>query len=195
VAYKRAPLVFSDEARIAQHLESGRLQLAFAGKAHPQDEEGQELVGTLVAMARKYPRGVVFLEDYGMAIGRAMTRGCDVWLNNPRRPKEASGTSGMKAAMNGVLNASVLDGWWPEACEDGVNGWAIGAGFESGDDAAQDAHDAADLYRVLLEEIIPTYYDDRARWLEMMRASIRSTVSRFGTERMLRDYAVLMYAV
>ena len=195
VAYKRPPLVFSDEARVAPLLESGRLQLVFSGKAHPQDEAGQALVAGLVEMARKYPSGVVFLEDYGMAIGRAMTRGCDVWLNNPRRPKEASGTSGMKAAMNGVLNASVLDGWWPEACQDGVNGWQIGGGIEAPDEATQDTNDAADLYRVLLDEIVPTYYDDPPRWQQMMRESIRSTVAQFGTERMLRQYAAQMYAV
>jgi starch phosphorylase len=194
VAYKRAPLVFSEEERIASLLESGRLQLVFSGKAHPLDDGGKALVAELVAMARKYPRGVIFLEDYGMAIGRAMTRGCDVWLNNPRRPKEASGTSGMKAAMNGVLNASVLDGWWPEACDDGVNGWQIGGAFESADEAAQDAHDAADLYRVLLDEIVPTYYDDRPRWVAMMRASIRSTRDAFSAERMMRAYAETLYA-
>ncbi|MDT0632991.1 alpha-glucan family phosphorylase [Rubrivirga sp. S365] len=192
--YKRAPLVFEDEDRIAPLLESGRLQLVFSGKAHPSDEGGKAIVARLVAMARKYPRGVVFLEDYGMPIGRAMTRGTDVWLNNPRRPKEASGTSGMKAAMNGVLNLSVLDGWWPEAAEDGVNGWQIGGGFESPDEAAQDAHDLADLYRVLLDEVVPTYYDDRERWTEMMRASIQSTRDRFSAERMVTDYVEQLYA-
>ncbi len=195
VAYKRPPLVFSDEARVAPLLESGRLQLVFSGKAHPQDDAGQQLVATLVEMTRKYPAGVFFLEDYSMAVGAAMTRGCDVWLNNPRRPKEASGTSGMKAAMNGVLNASVLDGWWPEACQDGVNGWQIGGGLEASDEAAQDAHDAADLYRVLLDQIVPTYYDDPSCWQAMMRASITSTLTQFGTERMLREYAARMYAV
>ena len=194
VAYKRAPLIFAEEARIAPLLEDGRLQLVFSGKSHPLDDEGKALVATLVAFARKYPRSVVFLEDYGMDIGRAMTRGADVWLNNPRRPKEASGTSGMKAAMNGVLNASVLDGWWPEACEHGVNGWQIGGGFESADEATQDAHDQADLYRVLLDEIVPTYYDDRARWVEMMRASIISTRDAFSAERMVREYADTLYA-
>jgi glycogen phosphorylase len=157
------------------------------------DEAGKALVETLVGMARKYPQRVVFLEDYGMPIGRVMTRGCDVWLNNPRRPKEASGTSGMKAAMNGVLNVSVLDGWWPEACEHGVNGWQIGGGFESDDEAAQDAHDLADLYRVLLDEVLPTYYDDRARWTAMMRASIQSTRDRFSARRMVAEDVERLY--
>jgi glycogen phosphorylase len=194
VTYKRASLIFSEEERIAPLLESGRLQLVFSGKSHPFDDGGKAIVATLVAYSRKYPQSVVFLEDYSMAIGAAMTRGCDVWLNNPRRPMEASGTSGMKAAMNGVLNASVLDGWWPEACRDGVNGWEIGGGFESGDEAAQDAHDQADLARVLLEEIVPTYYDDRARWVEMMRASVRDTRDAFSAERMMREYAEKLYA-
>ena len=192
-AYKRAPLVFEDEARLAPYLADGRLQLVFSGKAHPMDEAGKAVVRRLVRMARKYPRSVVFLEDYGMTIGRLMTRGCDVWLNNPRRPKEASGTSGMKAAMNGVLNLSVLDGWWPEACEHGVNGWQIGGGFESDDEAAQDAHDLADLYRVLLGEVVPTYYDDRERWTRMMRASVRSTRERFSARRMVAEYVERLY--
>ena len=191
--YKRAPLIFEDEDRIADLLQSGRLQLVFSGKAHPADEGGKALIGRLVEMARKYPKGVVFLEDYGMPIGRAMTRGSDVWLNNPRRPKEASGTSGMKAAMNGVLNMSVLDGWWPEAAEHGVNGWQIGGGFESPDEAVQDAHDLEDLYRVLLDEVVPTYYDDRGRWTDMMRASIQSTRDRFSAARMVTDYVEQLY--
>lgn len=191
--YKRAALVFEDEERIAPLLESGRLQLVFSGKAHPRDEPGKTVVARLVEMARKYPRGVVFLEDYGIPIGRAMTRGCDVWLNNPRRPKEASGTSGMKAAMNGVLNLSVLDGWWPEAFVSGVNGWQIGDGFESADEAAQDAHDLQSLYRTLLDEVLPTYYDDRQRWTEMMRASIESTREAFSARRMVTDYVEQLY--
>src|SRR5690606_21385145 len=104
-----------------------------------------------------------------------------------------SGTSGMKAAMNGVLNVSVLDGWWPEACEDGVNGWQIGGGFESDDEAAQDAHDLADLYRVLLDEVIPTYYDDRDRWTAMMRASIQTTRDAFSARRMVTEYVERLY--
>ena len=192
--YKRAPLVFEEEERIAGLLESGRLQLVFSGKAHPSDEGGKALVARLVEMSRTYPRGVVFLEDYGMPIGRAMTRGADVWLNNPRRPKEASGTSGMKAAMNGVLNLSTLDGWWPEAAQHGVNGWQIGDGFESPNEAEQDAHDLASLYRVLLDEVVPTYYEDRERWLEMMRASVASTRDRFSAARMVRDYVGRLYA-
>ena len=193
--YKRAPLIFEDVEHVLPALKAGRLQLVFSGKAHPRDEPGKALVARLVEMARQYPSSVVFLEDYGIPIGRAMTRGCDVWLNNPRRPKEASGTSGMKAAMNGVLNLSVLDGWWPEAFEDGVNGWQIGEGFESDDEAAQDAHDLASLVRVLFGDVLPTYEDDRERWAAMMRASIQSTRDRFSARRMVEDYVEELYRI
>ena len=193
VAYKRAPLIFDDEERIAPLLESGRLQLVFSGKSHPLDDAGKAIVATLVAMTERYPDAVVFVPDYGMTIGRTMTRGADVWLNNPRRPKEASGTSGMKAAMNGVLNASVLDGWWPEACEDGVNGWDIGGGYESADPSDLDAHDLAALVDVIAGKVVPTYETDRARWVAMMRASIQSTRDAFSVERMLREYVETLY--
>ena len=122
VAYKRPGLIFEDDAVIGPLLREGRLQLVFSGKSHPLDAQGKAIVADLVDRAEAFD-AVAFVPDYSMETGAAMTRGADVWLNNPRRPKEASGTSGMKAAMNGVLNASVLDGWWPEACQDGVNGW------------------------------------------------------------------------
>ncbi len=191
--YKRSDLVFSDLERIEPYLRDGRVQLVFSGKAHPLDDTGKDIVANLVAMMRAYPSSVVFLENYGMEIGRMLTRGADVWLNNPRRPQEASGTSGMKAAMNGVLNCSILDGWWPEACEHGVNGWQIGDGFESDDVAEHDAHDREALYSVLLGEVLPTYEDDPGRWEEMMRASIDSTWEHFGVQRMLDDYERLLY--
>lgn len=194
VAYKRAPLIFEDAERIAPLLESGRLQLVFSGKSHPLDADGRRIVGTLVEMTERYPESVAFVPDYSMATGRVLTRGADVWLNNPRRPQEASGTSGMKAAMNGVLNASTLDGWWPEACRDGANGWDIGGGYESDDLADLDAHDLAALVDVVASQIVPTYYDDRARWIAMMRASIRDTREAFSVERMLRQYVETLYA-
>ncbi len=132
---------------------------------------------------------IVFLENYDMALGALLTRGCDVWLNTPRRPLEASGTSGMKAAMNGVLNCSILDGWWPEGCEHGVTGWAIGDEREGGD---QDGRDLAALYHTLEREVLPAWADP-ARWIRMARASITMGVERFSSDRMLRDYFDRLY--
>lgn len=193
VAYKRANLIFSDIERIRPFLERGQVQLLFSGKSHPLDDGGKDLVSEIVRWAQAYPDSVAFLPDYDMEIGAVMTRGVDVWLNNPRRPKEASGTSGMKAAMNGVLNVSILDGWWPEACQDGVNGWQLGDGFEHEDEAVQDAHDREALYRVLLGDVLPTYENDRDRWTTMMRASIQSTRDAFSAQRMVKEYVDLMY--
>ncbi len=141
-------------------------------------------------MSEIYPESVIFLQNYDMKIGRLLTRGCDVWLNNPIRPMEASGTSGMKAAMNGVLNLSVLDGWWPEGCVHGINGWQIGDGYEGKD---CDKIDSDSLYDTLLKEVIPTFYDDRQNWLEMMRASIEMSQLKFSAARMLDDYHNLLY--
>ncbi|WP_068787175.1 alpha-glucan family phosphorylase [Paenibacillus phocaensis] len=191
--YKRSDLIFSRPDLIAPYLESGRIQLVFSGKAHPNDETGKQIISNLVAMMRRYPGSVVFLENYDMTIGAKLTRGADVWLNNPRRPLEASGTSGMKAAVNGVLNCSILDGWWPEACLDGENGWQIGGGFESDDPDELDRHDGEALYQTLLERVVPTYYDDRPRWVQMMRRSIETTREAFSTRRMLEEYYRKLY--
>lgn len=195
VPYKRSDLIFSKPDVIAPYLEDGRIQVIFSGRAHPLDDTGKQIAANLVSMAKKYPQSVVFLENYGMDIGAAITRGSDVWLNNPRRPKEASGTSGMKAAMNGVLNLSILDGWWPEAVEHGVNGWQFGDGFESDNETELDNHDREALYNVLLTEVLPTYYDNRKKWKEMMKASILSTQEAFGVKRMLDEYYELLYKV
>jgi starch phosphorylase len=190
-SYKRSSLIFHDPDRIAALLEGRQLQLVFAGKAHPDDEVGRRIIGDLVAMARRYPQAVSFVPDYDMALGRALTRGADVWLNNPIRPLEACGTSGMKAAMNGVLNCSILDGWWPEACEHGVNGWAIGDTTSAMPE--QDARDAAALYDVLEREVIPAYAD-RGRWVGMMQASIAMAQERFSSDRMCQEYFERLYA-
>lgn len=193
VPYKRSDLIFTNPKIIEPILEKRQIQLIFSGRAHPLDDNGKEIVRTLYNYSQKYPDTVVFLQNYGMTIGAMLTRGSDVWLNNPRRPKEASGTSGMKAAMNGVLNFSTLDGWWPEACDHGVNGWQFGDGFESDDFEVLDAHDLKGLYKVLREEIIPTYYEDKPKWIEMMKASILGTKDEFAVKRMLEEYYELLY--
>jgi starch phosphorylase len=186
-SYKRADLIFRDPARIEPLLASRRLQLVFAGKSHPDDAEGRQLVAGLVEVARKHPEAVVFVPDYNMAVARLLTRGADVWLNNPIRPLEACGTSGMKAALNGVLNFSVLDGWWPEACRHGENGWAIGDDSEGNEE-----RDLESLYETLEKEILPAWAD-RARWVEMMRASIATARERFSSDRMVREYVERLY--
>jgi len=191
--YKRSGFIFSQPEVIAPLLENRKIQIVFSGKAHPLDDGGKKTVENLVQMSQNYPGSVVFLENYDMTIGKMLTGGSDIWLNNPRRPKEASGTSGMKAAMNGVLNLSILDGWWPEACKHGINGWQFGDGFESHSEYEQDSHDLRALYRVLREEVIPTYYQDREKWTWMMRESIRSTREIFAVRRMLEEYYQKMY--
>lgn len=194
--YKRSNLIFTDDSIVEPLLREGKIQIVFSGKAHPLDDNGKKIVENIVNMTKKYPNSVVFLENYDMNIGRALTRGSDIWLNNPRRPLEASGTSGMKAAMNGVLNCSILDGWWPEACDHGVNGWQFGDGMAVSDFETLeelDAHDLKSLYKVLLNEVIPTYYCNRDKWVEMMKASITSCKDYFGVKRMLEEYYDLMY--
>lgn len=191
--YKRSNFIFSDMEKMDPYLKDGKIQIVFSGKAHPLDDTGKNIVADIVAMTKKYPNSVVFLENYDMEIGGMMTRGVDVWLNNPRRPQEASGTSGMKAAMNGVLNLSTLDGWWPEACDHGINGWQFGDGFESDDIEELDTHDLKCLYEVLFEEVIPSYYDDKDKWMCMMKDSIISTKEEFSMRRMLQEYYDLMY--
>jgi starch phosphorylase len=199
-AYKRADLILGDEERLAKLLDHGRVQIVYAGKAHPRDHQGKHLVHRLVEASKRWGGRVVFCEGYDMTLGALLTRGCDVWLNNPRRPLEASGTSGMKAAMNGVLNLSILDGWWPEGCRHGETGWKIGdpEPGEDGLDDAQAAHidarDRAKLYEVLEREVVPTYYDDHARWVRMMRASIAMSSWHFSSDRMVQDYARKIYA-
>ena len=193
VGYKRSDLIFSDEEVIKSLLKDKKLQLVFSGKSHPLDDQGKEIIARLVKFSRVYPESVVFLENYDMTIAKNMTRGADVWLNNPRRPLEASGTSGMKAAMNGVLNFSILDGWWPEVCEHGVNGWQFGNGFESDDPKVQDKHDLKALYQVIQREIIPAYYNQRPQWIKMMRQSVLATKEKFSMKRMLDEYFQKLY--
>ncbi len=199
--YKRAALLFSDMDRLARLLwdKERPAQVVFAGKAHPADRPGQRVIQDIFARSRAPElRGRVFIvEDYDMRIARFLVHGVDVWLNNPRRPLEASGTSGMKAAQNGVVNVSVLDGWWDEGWT-GDNGWAIGSRETNPDEGAQDWADAQDLYRILESEVIPRYYQrDRAGvprgWTELMRNAVASTIWRFSATRMLHEYTEQLY--
>ncbi|MEZ4475320.1 MAG: alpha-glucan family phosphorylase [bacterium] len=200
--YKRADLLFSDLPRLLAILEAapGPVQVLFAGKAHPADTRGKELVAAVHRYSEEpsLQGRVLLIEDYDIELGRALTQGVDVWLNNPRRPKEASGTSGMKAAMNGALNLSILDGWWPEGF-DGHNGWAIGEARSYASEAEQDAADADSLYRTLAEQVIPAYFDrDKAGlplgWLRRMKASIATCTPRFSSDRQVIDYVHHLYA-
>lgn len=191
--YKRNDFIFSDQEEAASLLKNRRVQLVFSGKAHPLNDEGKQVVTNLLKNSKKYPGSVVFLENYDMEIGKMLTRSVDLWLNNPRRPREASGTSGMKAAMNGAPNCSILDGWWPEVCRHGVNGWQFGDGFESEDKRLQDQRDLQALYDVLKNEIIPLFYKNRTAWVEVMKNSILSTREAFSIRRMLEDYYKKLY--
>jgi starch phosphorylase len=188
--YKRPDLILRDPERLAPLLKDRRVQLIFAGKAHPADHAGKAVIALLIETMRQWPEAIVFLENYDMALGRLLTRGADVWLNTPRRPLEASGTSGMKAAMNGVLNLSVLDGWWPEGCEHNVTGWGIGDGASGAEE--QDRGDLRALFDTLEGEVLPAFAAE-ARWMRMMRASIRMATERFSSHRMIREYFARLY--
>jgi starch phosphorylase len=201
--YKRSTLLFRDLERLGRLLsQPGRpVQVIFAGKAHPADEPGKALIQTIYRFSRQpaFAGKVVFVENYDAALARSLVSGVDVWLNTPRRPLEASGTSGQKAGLNGVPNCSVLDGWWAEGY-DGRNGWAIGREDKSADEAAQDEADARSLYQLLEDEIIPLYYHRSpdglpTEWLKLARASIMSVGPRFSFDRMLEEYVNRFYVV
>jgi starch phosphorylase len=198
-SYKRLDLLVADARRATALLNGPRpIQVVIAGKAHPLDDGAKRMVQAIFALKMQQSAGahVVFLEDYDLPAARKLVAGCDVWLNLPRPPLEASGTSGMKAALNGGLNLSVLDGWWDEAF-DGANGWGIRS--EPGpDEAAQDGRDAEALYGLLEREVVPLFHDrDDAglprRWLQRVRASLRSLGPAFNTARTLHDYAARIY--
>jgi glycogen phosphorylase len=199
--YKRAWLLFSQPERLTRLLEDPHrpLQILLAGKAHPADEGGKDMIRAVVDWARR-PEGqgrVFFLQDYEMTLARRLVQGVDVWLNTPRRPMEASGTSGMKAALNGVLNCSILDGWWAEAY-DPSRGFAIAGDGAGPTEEEQDAADAEALFAVLEREVIPAYYERDAdglpsRWIEMMRHSIAELGTEFSTNRMVTEYVERLY--
>ncbi|MCX7025138.1 MAG: alpha-glucan family phosphorylase [Spirochaetes bacterium] len=199
--YKRGDLLLSDPDRLLRLLSDHDrpVQLIFAGKAHPHDLPGKEIIKELVHFSRRdeVMSRIVFLENYDMTMSRYMTSGSDLWLNTPRRPLEASGTSGMKAGLNGVLNCSVLDGWWAEAYEQAV-GWAIGRGEEYSDEALQDEIESKALYDLLEREIVPMFYargrDGLPReWIKKMKASMKMTGKRFSSHRMLMEYSEKFY--
>ena len=199
--YKRANLLFTDLERLKRIVTNAErpVQIVFAGKAHPADRPGQEVLKSIVqaSMLPELRSRIVFVEDYDINVARHLVQGVDVWLNTPRRPQEASGTSGEKVLLNGGLNLSVLDGWWAEAY-DGLNGFAIGNGVVHVDTAEQDRRDAESLYRVLETEVVPLYYsqDDQGvphGWVAYVKRAIRTLGWRFNTDRMLRDYVVECY--
>ncbi len=199
--YKRAYLILSDVERLLDIINRPNMpvQIIFAGKAHPADEPGKQLIQQVYRVVKKAETGgrLVFLEDYDMNLARYLVQGVDVWLNTPRRPLEASGTSGMKAALNGVLNFSVLDGWWREAYN-GQNGWAIGEDKDYDSPEAQDQADAESLYYVLEHEIIPLYYERDSKeisheWLKRMKESMRTIIPQFSARRMVKEYVERLY--
>ncbi len=182
-SYKRASLIFHDMDRLLK-IAPGKIQIIFAGKAHPNDVKGQDIIRTIVERSEMLEDKVLitYLANYNMWLARHLCSGADVWLNTPLRPNEASGTSGMKAAINGILNLSIMDGWWAEGCRDRKNGWAIGGSEESNDD-----RDAGLLYDILEKEVIPTYYNKKKKWIGMMKQSIVTAAS-FVSQRMVIDY-------
>jgi starch phosphorylase len=189
-----------DRLKRLLHNQRRPVQFIFAGKAHPADDGGKRLIQHIYNAARDPSMGgrIAFIEDYDMRVARYLVQGVDVWLNNPRRPREASGTSGQKAAVNGVPNLSILDGWWAEGYN-GANGWAIDAGqekFES--EWAQDTAEAEALYDLLENEVVPLFYkrdaDDVPRgWVQVMKESIRTAAPVFCTRRMVKEYAERFY--
>ena len=183
--YKRATLMFTDPQRLAEiAAEAGGLQILYAGKAHPQDSPGKSLIQQVVDEAARFSNEtlrIVYLEDYAWDLGALLTAGVDVWVNTPKRPYEASGTSGMKAALNGVPSLSILDGWWIEGCIEGVTGWAI-------EDGANDEEEAQFLYKKLETAVVPLYLAAPEKWARLMRTTIAFNGSFFNTNRMVKQY-------
>ena len=199
--YKRADLILSQTERLEKIVGDARrpIQIIFAGKAHPKDAEGKRILQRIAQLSldAKYMRRIVFIEDYDYNVARHLVQGVDVWLNNPRRPLEACGTSGQKAILNGSLNLSILDGWWNEAY-DGKNGFAIGDGGMHSDENVQYQRDADDLYETLEKEVVPCYYDRDAsgiphRWILRMKRAMHTLGWRFNADRMVKDYANRFY--
>ena len=183
--YKRASLMFTDPERLlAIAAKAGGLQILVAGKAHPQDEPGKALIRQVFEKSAQLSNDllrIVYLENYAWDLGALLTAGVDVWVNTPRRPYEASGTSGMKAALNGVPSLSILDGWWIEGCIEGFTGWAI-------EDGANDAEEAANFYNKLENAVVPLYLQAPEKWARLMRTTLAFNGSYFNTNRMVKQY-------
>jgi starch phosphorylase len=196
--YKRGDLLFHDIERLVK-ICSGKVQFIFSSKAHPKDFPGKEVIKKIIAASKKIANDdvkIAFLPNYSMDIGALMTAGVDIWLNTPMRPREASGTSGMKATHNGVPNFSVLDGWWIEGHEEDITGWGIGPDPEETSLIENDNHeDAESLYNKLEHIIIPKYYHHREKWLRIMKNTICKNASYFNTHRMVKEYAEMAYAL
>lgn len=195
-AYKRPDLLFYDLDRLGQIAQrAGVLQLLFAGKAHPEDEAGKRLIQKIIRLERGLSKQIrlAYLPEYDTQLARLMVSGVDVWLNTPRPPLEASGTSGMKAALNGVPSLSTLDGWWIEGCIEGVTGWAIGEDCRCIEPQADDQSDAWSLYDKLEHEIVPLFRDNHDAFLEIRRQCIALNGSFFNTHRMLQQYVTRAY--
>jgi glycogen phosphorylase len=199
--YKRASLLFQDPCRLKAIVNSSThpVQFIFAGKAHPKDTEGKALIKRVIEFARdpELRHRIVFIEDYDMRLARHLVQGADVWLNTPRRPFEACGTSGMKAAANGVLNLSVLDGWWCEGWTQD-RGWRIGNDTECEDPCYGDVVDSQSLYNILENEVIPCFYDHRAggmpvRWIQMIKESMKMAMQDYCSLRMVGEYEQRFY--
>ena len=200
-AYKRPELLFHDPDRLGRILSAARqpVQIVYAGKSHPADDSGKHHLQRIYRRAMDHGFGgrIAFIDDYDLHVAHFMVQGCDLWLNTPRKPMEASGTSGMKAAVNGVPNLSIGDGWWAEGYN-GANGWLIDGKCQSGDPAEVDAADADALYRLLEAEVVPAFYDRDAHglpatWLRIVRESIRTVMPRFSARRMVKQYVESMY--
>lgn len=192
-SYKKGKLIFYFEEKIEKYLREGSIQIVISSKAHPLDFLGKEVLKYFNNLQKKYPDSVAFLENYNMELSSLLTKGADVWLNNPKVAKEACGTSGMKAAVNGVINLSTMDGWWPEVCWDGVNGWQIGDDFNSEDLDEVDRHIAECLFQTLINKVLNIYYNNRSRWIEMMYLSIRAVIDKYSASRMIDEYYQKLY--
>jgi starch phosphorylase len=196
--YKRADLLFSNLKRFMEVAGNRKIQFIFAGKAHPNDNGGkavlQKIKKTAGELVDTIP--IVFIDNYNMEIASLLTQGVDLWLNTPVRPREASGTSGMKCTMNGIMNFSVLDGWWIEGWIEDVTGWSIGPEPSVSDyEHYDDSLDAIDLYDKLEKKIIPTYYDNHDKWVNMMQHTVALNASFFNTHRVVREYASKAYSI